>query len=325
LLAFSRQQVLEPEVLDLNAIVSDLGKILPKLLGEDITVVTTPEPMLWRVKVDHGQIDQVIMNLAVNARDAMLKGGRFEIKTENVKVDNSFAAEHPPMTPGVYVRLSVTDTGIGMDAETQLHIFEPFYTTKERGKGTGLGLAMVYGVVKQTGGFVWVTSEVGRGTTFDIYFPQVEAPLRKPSKPYVASATSEGSETILLVEDDVALRAAAGEFLELRGYTVLAACDGAEAIRVCERHAGDIDAILTDLVMPGMDGIELAKVVSVRYPDICVLYMSGYTDRSMEGRRAGTILLQKPFALSDLACKLRTVLGTRKPARHRSPGAVHRN
>jgi PAS domain S-box-containing protein len=312
LLAFSRQQILEPEVLDLNAVVSELGKVLPKMMREDIAVVTMLEPALHRVKVDRGQMEQIIMNLAANARDAMPKGGCFEIKTENVELDATRAAKHPPMNPGPYVKLTVVDTGIGMHAETQSHIFEPFFTTKDRGKGTGLGLAMVYGVVKQSGGFIWVTSEVGRGTRVGIYFPQVGEPITRGSKPLATTAISAGSETVLIVEDEEALRAATCEFLQSRGYTVLAAGDGAEAIRVCERHHGTIDVILTDLVMPGVDGIELAKAMTTRYPDIRVLYMSGYTDRFVEGFNAGTMLLQKPFTLAFLASKLRAVLDTKK-------------
>ena len=312
LLAFSRQQVLELEVLDINSVVSDLGRILPQLLGEDIAVITTLEPALHRVKVDRGQLEQIIMNLAVNARDAMSKGGRFEIKTQNVNLDTSYAAAHHPINPGTYVRLSVADTGIGMDAETQSHIFEPFYTTKERGKGTGLGLAMVYGVVKQSGGFIWLSSEVGRGTRFDVYFPLVRESITAGSTPSAAAATSGGLETILLVEDEEALRAATCEFLQSRGYTVLVAGDGAEATRICEQHTGNIDVILTDLVMPGMDGTELSKVVAAHYPDIRVLYMSGYTDRFIEGLSAGTVLLQKPFTFAALTGKLRAVLEAQK-------------
>jgi len=312
LLAFSRQQILESEVLDLNTVVSELGKVLPRLLGEDIAVVITLEPMLHRMKTDRGQMEQIIMNLAVNARDAMPKGGRFEIKTENVELDATHAAKHPPMHPGPYVKLTVVDTGIGMNAETQSRIFEPFFTTKDRGKGTGLGLAMVYGVVKQSSGFIWVDSEVGRGTTFDVYFPQVGEPITRDSKPRAAMAASSGSETILLVEDEEALRAATCEFLQSRGYTVLAAGDGAEAMRICEQHTGNIDVILTDLVMPGMDGVEVAKAVATRYPDIHVLYMSGYIDRSREEPGAGAVLLQKPFDLTVLASKLRAVLETKK-------------
>jgi CheY-like chemotaxis protein len=242
----------------------------------------------------------------------MSKGGRFEIKTQNVNLDTSYAAAHHPINPGTYVRLSVADTGIGMDAETQSHIFEPFYTTKERGKGTGLGLAMVYGVVKQSGGFIWLSSEVGRGTRFDVYFPPVRESITAGSTPSAAAATSGGLETILLVEDEEALRAATCEFLQSRGYTVLVAGDGAEATRICEQHTGNIDVILTDLVMPGMDGTELSKVVAAHYPDIRVLYMSGYTDRFIEGLSAGTVLLQKPFTFAALTGKLRAVLEAQK-------------
>ncbi|MGA2991137.1 MAG: PAS domain S-box protein [Candidatus Korobacteraceae bacterium] len=312
LLAFSRQQVLEPEVLDLNMVIAELGRVLPNLLGEDIAVVTALEPVLGRVKVDRGQMEQIIMNLAVNARDAMPKGGRFKIRTQNVDLDSRDAAAHPPIVPGTYVKLSVADTGMGMDAETQSHVFEPFFTTKERGKGTGLGLATVYGIVKQSGGFISLTSEVGRGATFDVYLPRVEEPITRASKPSPATASSGGSEAILLVEDEEALRDAACQFLQSRGYTVLAAGNGKEAMGVCEQHTGKIDVILTDLVMPDIDGIEVAKAVATRYPDIRVIYMSGYTDRFVEGLNTGVVLLQKPFTFSLLASKLRTVLDSRK-------------
>jgi CheY-like chemotaxis protein len=205
---------------------------------------------------------------------------------------------------------------MGMDAETQARIFEPFFTTKERGKGTGLGLAMVYGTVKQSGGFIWLSSEVRQGTNFDIYFPPVRESITEGSIPRAATVTSGGSETILLVEDEEALRVATCEFLQLRGYTVLVAGDGAEAMRVCDQHTGSIDLILTDLVMPGIDGIEVAKAVSARYPDIHVLYMSGYTDRAVELLDSGAMLLQKPFTLSVLASKLRAVLEIKESERN---------
>lgn len=311
LLAFTRKQVLEPEVLNFNIVVTELSKMLPKLVGVNIAVVTTLDPSLQRVKVDRGQMDQIILNLAVNARDAMPKGGRFNLDTQNLKVDASFASQHPPMLPGEYVRLSVSDTGIGMDAKTAARIFEPFFTTKERGKGTGLGLASVYGIVKQSGGFIWVTSEVGSGTTFDLYFPVSQQSMATASEPRVVMATSEGLETILLVEDEAALRGATCEFLKSRGYTVLVASDGTEALRTCEQYAGTIDALLTDIVMPGMDGIEVATAVATRWPDTQVLYMSGYSDRTISGLPTGAVLLRKPFSLSILARKLRAVFDTK--------------
>jgi PAS domain S-box-containing protein len=310
LLAFSRQQVLEPQVLDLNNVVVELGKVLPRLLGEDVAVVTTLEPMLHPVKLDPGQLEQIIMNLAINARDAMPKGGRFEIETRNVEVNASYVAEHRPMDPGAYVRLTVVDTGTGMDAETQSRIFEPFFTTKDRGKGTGLGLAMVYGTVKQSGGFIWICSGIGQGTRFDIFFPPVREAITRDSTLPAEIATSGGSETILLVEDEKALRVATCEFLRSRGYTVLMAGDGAEAMRICQLHTGNIDLILTDIVMPGMDGVEVAKAVRARYPEIRVLYMSGYINRSVEGLGAGAVLLQKPFSLTVLASKVRASFAT---------------
>ncbi|MGA2962412.1 MAG: PAS domain S-box protein [Candidatus Korobacteraceae bacterium] len=305
LLAFSRQQVLAPQVLDLNNVVGELSKVLPRLLGEDVIVATTLDPALHRVKLDPGQVEQIIMNLAVNARDAMPKGGRFEITTQNVELDARYAAAHSPMHPGAYVKLTVVDTGLGMDAETQARIFEPFFTTKEKGKGTGLGLAMVYGTVKQSGGFIWLSSEVGRGTRFDVFFPPVGESITERPAVHAASATCGDSQTILIVEDEESLRVATCEFLRSIGYTVLIAGDGAEAMRVCEQHTGSIDLVLTDVVMPGMNGIEVAKAMTLRYPNIRVVYMSGYIHRSIEGLGAGAVLLQKPFSLAALASKLR--------------------
>jgi PAS domain S-box-containing protein len=308
LLAFSRQQILEPEILDVNDVVIELEKVLPRLLGEDIKIVTTLEPASYRIKVDRGQMEQIIVNMAVNSRDAMPKGGRFEIKTQNIELDAPDAAAHFPMNPGPYLKLSVVDTGIGMDDETRSHIFEPFFTTKERGRGTGLGLSTVYGIVKQSSGFIWATSEVGHGTSFDIYFPWVRQPLTKPSSRPVPAATSEVSETILLVEDEASLRDAISAFLRSIGYTVLAAGDGSEAMRICEQHTSTINLMLTDLVMPGENGIEVANAVATRYPGIHVMYMSGYTDRAVELLGTQAALLRKPFSLSELASKLREVL-----------------
>jgi CheY-like chemotaxis protein len=240
----------------------------------------------------------------------MPKGGRFELKTQNVELDAISSAALFPMNPGAYIKLSVVDTGTGMSAETRSHIFEPFFTTKERGKGTGLGLATVYGIVKQSGGFIWVTSGVGCGTAFEIYFPRVQEPLTRPSMQSVPAATSKVSETILLVEDDVPLREAIREYLRSKGYTVLAAACGTEAMRICEQHTGPIDAILTDLVMPGMDGVEVVNAVARRCPGIHIMYMSGYTDRAAGLLSSRAVLLRKPFGLSELAIKLRAVLAT---------------
>lgn len=308
LLAFSRNQILEPEVLNLNTVLTDLDSMLPKLLGEDIVVTITLDPALQQVKVDRGQMEQVIMNLAVNARDAMPNGGSFIVDTRNLEADDAYVAQRSPMLAGSYVALSITDTGTGMDAVTKARVFEPFFTTKERGRGTGLGLASVYGIVKQSGGFVWVASEVGLGSTFEIYFPQVEERSVRDPKPHLAKPDSGRSETILLVEDEAELRAVACGFLRSKGYTVLAARDGQEALRICEQHPGNIDALLTDVVMPGIDGIELAAQVASRHPEIHILYMSGYSDRSVEKLSAQDVLLQKPFKLSTLGSKLREVL-----------------
>jgi PAS domain S-box-containing protein len=310
LLAFSRQQLLEPEILDLNTVVAELGKILPKLMREDVAVVTMLEPVLHRVRVDRGQMEQVIMNLAVNARDAMPIGGSFEICTQNVELDAAHAAQCPPMNPGFYVKLSVVDTGVGMDSDVLSHLFEPFFTTKGRGAGTGLGLATVYGIVKQNSGFIWVTSEVGHGTTFDVYLPQVHDPATRALSPSASVANLRGSESILLVEDEAALRSAICESLTLRGYTVLVAGDGAEAMRICEQHADTIDLVLTDLVLPGMDGIEVSKAVSSRFPGIHTLFISGYADRAADRLDTKGMLLRKPLSLSDLASKLRAVFDT---------------
>ncbi|HEY3926847.1 MAG TPA: PAS domain-containing protein [Candidatus Koribacter sp.] len=308
LLAFSRKQILEPEVLDINHVVKDLNKILPKLLGEDINIVTRLDPAVRRIKVDRGQLEQIVMNLAVNARDAMPKGGELVIDTRHAVVNAKYADAHRPMTPGEYMMLSVSDNGTGMDAATQARIFEPFFTTKERGRGTGLGLASVYGIVKQSGGFIWLTSELGKGTTFEICLPYApETPLARPATS--ASKVSSGhSETILLVEDETGLRTAVREFLGTQGYNVLSAGDAVEALRLAEQYQGTIDALLTDLVMPGMDGIELGKTVRSKYPKIRTLFMSGYHDRAADGLNPDAILLRKPCSLQVIAAKLNDAL-----------------
>jgi PAS domain S-box-containing protein len=310
LLAFSRQQILDPEVLDINNVLSELSKVLPRLLGEDIEVVNALDPKIHRVKVDRGQMEQVIMNLAVNSRDAMPKGGRFEIKTENAELDAAFCAAHRPIIPGSYVKLTISDSGTGMSAETQSRIFEPFFTTKERGRGTGLGLATVYGIVKQSGGYIWVITEEGRGTMFEIYFPRVREPLARKQATHTIAPFSGVSATILLVEDEAALRNAICSFLQSNGYAVLAAGDGKEAIEIAEKHRGIIDIMLTDLVMPGMDGIEVVSAIAPLHPGMHIVYMSGYTERTVELLHAGAVLLKKPFSLSELAGQLRAVLGS---------------
>ena len=310
LLAFSRQQVLAPRVLDLNVVVGNVSKMLRRLIGEDIDLVTVEGHGLGRVKADPGQLEQVIMNLAVNARDAMPNGGKLTIETANVELDEEYSRRHYPMTPGSCVMLAISDTGCGMDAETQAHIFEPFFTTKETGKGTGLGLATVYGIVKQSGGYVWVYSEVEQGTTFKIYLPLVEEALEAAEVKAVAAAG--GSETVLLVEDEGEVRSLARRVLEEKGYRVLEAGNGEDALLVAEQHKGPIHLLLTDVVMPGMSGRELGERLTPLRRDMKILYMSGYTDDAIlqhDVLGPDTAFLQKPFTPDAIARKLREVLG----------------
>ena len=313
LLAFSRKQILAPKVLNVHSVVADMEKMLQRLIGEDIELETSSKPDLWLVKADRSQIEQVVMNLAVNARDAMPKGGRLTIETANVEFDSTVSHSPAVVAPGKYVMLAVTDNGCGMDTKTQAHIFEPFFTTKEKGKGTGLGLATVYGVVKQSGGYVWVYSEPGHGTTFKIYLPRIEDETASAGadRNTSAAALPRGSEVVLLVEDEVGVRELAREYLEMSGYTVIVAPDGHTAIELAAMHAGTIHLLMTDMVMPGIGGRELAeRVIAVR-PDIKILYMSGYTDQAVVHQGIlGTDapLLQKPFTLAALTTKLREIL-----------------
>ena len=313
LLAFSRQQVLEPKVLSMNSVVEDVKKMLGRLIKEDISLVTDLDPALGRMRADQGQIEQVIVNLAVNARDAMPRGGKLTIKTANIEVGESSGWRHKPMPPGPYIGLTISDTGMGMDAETQSRAFEPFFTTKDPGKGTGLGLATVYGVVKQSGGFIWLTSQVGQGTTFEIFFPRVSDPVEEVPRDADRTLPAGGSETILLVEDDESLRALILSSLREAGYTVIAAADGLEALRIARSKAKAIDLVLTDVVMPGMSGTQVAEGICAMYPNTKVLYMSGYSEFAgghQEIVRQGRVLLQKPFELRNLARQVREVLGT---------------
>ena len=312
LLAFSRQQVLQPKVLELNRVVEDLWKMLPRLMGEDVEMIKALDPAAGRVSADPGQLEQVIMNLAVNARDAMPKGGKLILETSNVAVDENYVRRHSvEMKPGPYVVLALTDTGIGMDAATQARIFEPFFTTKEVGKGTGLGLATVYGIVKQSNGFIWVYSEPGLGTTFKVYFPRNDAPVEASRELPVGPVQAVGTKTILLAEDEPVLRESIAEYLRARGYEVLEAGSGPAAVGVCETHRGSIDLLITDAIMPGFGGQQVAKRVSERYPAIRIVYTSGYTDRALDpginGPRA--IFLQKPFSLQVLGETVRRLLG----------------
>jgi two-component system cell cycle sensor histidine kinase/response regulator CckA len=310
LLAFSRQQVLETKVLNLNKIVAEMANMLPPLLGEDIELQTSLAPLLGQVKADQGQIEQVIMNLAVNARDAMPGGGRLSIETRNACLDEEFVSRHRPTIPGEYVMLVVSDTGSGMDAQTQAHIFEPFFTTKEQGRGTGLGLATVYGFVKQSGGYVWVQSEPGMGSTFTIYLPLAhEAAPRSHANHDGVTALARGAETILLVEDEESLRTLTRSQLEDSGYTVLEANCGSEAIRIARQHRGPIHLLLTDVVMPGMNGRVVAENLSASRPETRVVYMSGYTGFGDYGlTNLDAIVIQKPFTRHVLLQRLREVM-----------------
>jgi two-component system cell cycle sensor histidine kinase/response regulator CckA len=319
LLAFSRQQVLTPSVLSLNSLVSDMEKMLPRLLGEDINVSLSLAPELGNVKADQSQIEQVIMNLAVNARDAMPSGGKLHVQTANIEMDNAFVREHPGSKKGSYVMLAIADSGTGMSAETIAHIFEPFFTTKGVGEGTGLGLATVYGVVKQSNGYIWVDSAPGKGSTFQIYLPRhLDAEQVSVVKPEVQPREkSKGSETILLVEDADALRKLAQAFLESNGFRVLSAPNGEAALEIAARHSGLFDLLLTDVVMPGMNGRVLAEQLSRRQPGLKVLFMSGYTDSFIAGHgvlQKGTNLLHKPFTEEIFISKIREVLDGAKNA-----------
>jgi CheY-like chemotaxis protein len=311
LLAFGRRQVLQPQVLDLNEVVANMDRMLQRLIGEDIHLLTVLDAELWPVKVDPGQIEQVIMNLAVNARDAMPGGGKLTIETANVVLDEKYARRHVSVKPGPCVMLAVTDNGCGMDKETQSHLFEPFFTTKAKEEGTGLGLSTVYGIVKQSGGNIWAYSESGLGTTFKIYLPRVEEAVKTYKPKVVPTVSPGGSETILLVEDEEAVRAIVSKILQNKGYTVLEAHHGHEALQICKDHQGPIHLMVTDVVMPHMSGRELAERLTSLRPELRVLYMSGYPDKAIAHPgvlEAGTSFLQKPFTLSALECKVRDLL-----------------
>jgi PAS domain S-box-containing protein len=317
LLAFSRKQMLDPKIVDLNSVVAENVKMLTRLIGEDIDLVMVPGQDIGAVKADPGQIEQVIMNLAVNARDAMPKGGKLTIETANVTLDANYARFHAPAKPGDYVMLAISDTGMGMDAETQAHIFEPFYTTKGL-KGTGLGLSTVYGIVKQSEGYIWLYSETGKGTSFKIYLPRFSATGEAlATQPALAQEqTSKGHETILLVEDEENLRRLARQSLENQGYNVIDAPDGAAAIKISQAHPGPIHLLLTDVIMPGMNGRELANKLSPTRLEMRVLFMSGYTENHIGHNGTldeGITLLQKPFTLPALKAKVREMLDTPLP------------
>ena len=311
LLAFSRQQVLQPKVVDLNASVSGIERLLARVLREDIKLRCTLAPDAGTIRVDPGQLEQVIMNLAVNARDAMPGGGLLTIETANVDLDKAYLQVHPLAKPGPYVMLAVTDNGTGMDAATQARIFEPFFTTKDVGKGTGLGLATVQGIVQQSGGFIWVYSEPDHGTVFKIYLPRVDEPASRADD--VAAADVRGTETVLVVEDVTAVRAVTREMLSRYGYNVLEAADGTTALQLAASYQAPIHLLLTDVVMPDINGRDLAHRFESTRPDMKVLFMSGYTDDAVVRHgilQEGIAYLQKPFTPGSLATKVRGVLGT---------------
>jgi len=310
LLVFSRQQVIAPKVLDLNEVVASVDRMIARIVGEDIELVSVAGENLGRVLADRNNVEQVIMNLVVNARDAMPIGGKLTIETGNVQLDAEYAREHPGTAPGSHVMLAVRDTGVGMDKATQARVFEPFFTTKDVGKGTGLGLSTVLGIAQQSGGSVRVNSELGKGTTFQVYFPTVDAVL-DVAGPAPAPATLRGKETILLVEDQEQVRAVAHAILKRSGYRVLVAQHAADALLHCSAQAEPIELLVTDVVMPQMSGAELAKRAIAVRPALKVLYMSGYTDDSVV--RHGILesemtFLQKPFTPESLTRKVREVL-----------------
>jgi two-component system, cell cycle sensor histidine kinase and response regulator CckA len=311
LLAFSRMQVLQPHVINLNTVVEEMGKLIPRIIGEDIELVVRCSADLGTIRADASQMEQIIMNLAVNSRDAMPSGGRLLIETSNVDLDSPYAAAHPVVKPGCYVLLAVSDTGTGMDAETQTHIFEPFFTTKKKDEGTGLGLATVYGVVKQSGGYIWVYSELGKGTTFKIYLPRVDEPAEPMSPVSSSSHAPRGTETVLLAEDEQDVREVTREFLESAGYTVLEASDAAEALCVAAAHPEVINVLVTDMVMPGMTGQDLARRLRQQRDGIRVIYMSGYSEQAAGEAvqsDSSALVLTKPFSRSALLRGLREVI-----------------
>jgi signal transduction histidine kinase/ActR/RegA family two-component response regulator len=316
MLAFSRKQITSPVVLDLNAVIDETAQMVKRLIGEDIEFRVSPAESLWTIEADADQMIQVLMNLCVNARDAMPQGGTLTIATGNVTVEEGSIGRRSYVSPGDYVQLSVTDTGMGISKDVQDQIFEPFFTTKEVGKGTGLGLAMIYGVVKQSGGYVWVDSEPGQGACFTIYLPRVKGTIA-PAISAEAEALPPGTETLLIAEDEESLRKMMCEHLRSLGYTVLEASSGQQALSVASQHVGHIDLLITDLVMPKMSGRELSEKLGSLRPDLKTIYMSGYTDDTVVRHgisERGITLLQKPFRLDTLTHKVGDALGQTETA-----------
>ena len=312
LLAFSRRQITEPEVINFNDVLGEMGKMLRHLVGEDIELVTSKAEDLRSIKVDPGQIEQVIANLAINAKDAMPQGGKLTLETANVRLDGEFVSENVVVAPGDYVKLAVTDTGVGIAREDKEHIFEPFYTTKKEGKGTGLGLATCYGIVKQNGGYIWADSKINKGTTFSIYFPCAEEISKAPTKQESKEHLRQGEETILLVEDEPSVRTVSARLLREKGYRVLEAVNGKEALRIAARfESGQIHLLVSDIVMPELGGRELAEQLLPEHPDMKVLFISGYPGEDVARRGGlshGLVLLQKPFSPALLEKEVRRCL-----------------
>jgi PAS domain S-box-containing protein len=316
MLAFSRRQVMQVRVVNINTIVKDTLHMLRRMIGEDVQLVPRLADRLSNTRLDPDQLSQIVFNLAVNARDAMPNGGTLEIETADVELDKAYARTHPPVQPGHYVLLAVSDSGSGISKDDLPHIFEPFFTTKETGKGTGLGLAIVYGIVKQSGGYIWVYSEPGLGTTFKLYFPVTSKAVSSEPHTLVAADQPAG-ETILIVEDDTAIRANVRDCLQHLGYTVLEAASGEAALEICESSKGNIDLMLTDLVMPGMSGRETGARLALRFPEVRLMYTSGYTEDGAarrELRQDGAIFLEKPYTVADLARAVRRALFARPQA-----------